>query len=112
MNLKDDGKIKIGIICSVEGRPTDILLPIISSDKVVENIDDIARNYFIYSMTYTKVLLFYISDKEKKLARVDIRSSCKLYNRLSLYIVKNNGNRYFLRAYTDEQLNALYPLPF
>lgn len=112
MDFQNTDKIKIGIICRVNGKPVDILLPIINNDVGYEKKYDSVFSYFVYSMAYTKVLLFYICDKEKKLARIDIRSSCKLNERIALYIIKKSNNQYFLRVFTNEHLNGLYHLPF
>lgn len=104
--------LKIGIISSCGGKPLDFLLPIISEEDFNRRREVKGHCFYIYSMEYTKVLLFYINDKDKKLAKIDIRSACKLHTHIALYIIQKTDNTFYLRAYTDEQFNGIYPLPF
>lgn len=112
MEHKTDCEIKIGIIGSHCGKPIDILLPIINEEDFKQRTEISENCFYIYSMEYTKVLLFYIDAENRKLARIDIRPACKEHTHISLYVIKKDTNQFFLRAYTDEQFNGIYPLPF
>lgn len=104
--------LQIGLIGSYGGNPLDILLPIISEDDFKRRTETCGHCFHIYNLDYTKLLIFCkCPDGQRRTAQIDIRSSCKVNSDISIYIVKTNNGKYYLRSYIDSNYNGLFLIP-
>ena len=104
--------LQFGLIGSYGGRPLDIILPIINESEFNQKKETSGHCFHIYSLAYTKLLLFSKShDGIRRTAQLDIRSACKANSDISIFIVRMNDGELYLRAYCDSNINDLYPLP-
>ena len=103
---------KIYLICYCEGRPVDFLLPVYT-DIQFTAIDETAGTCFkIREPKGTEILLACRNANNIFTARINIENACKANSNISFaIIVDENKQTVFLRAFTDKQFNACYPLP-
>lgn len=105
-------ELQIGIIGSYYGRPLDILLPTLNEDDLSNRQNNIGHCFHIYDLANTELCLFRKNtDGTRRIAKLNIRSSCKPDCDISIYLVQMNDGKLYLRTYIDSHCNGLFPLP-
>ena len=105
-------ELQIGIIGFYGGHPIDIILPIINESEMSDRQNNLGHCFHIYNMNNTELCLFRKgADGTRRIARLDIRSSCKSNSDMSLHLVKMNDGEICLHTYVDDYYNGLFPLP-
>lgn len=103
---------KIYLICYYNGKPLDFLLPVYTDAQFSAIKESAGTCFKIGDAQNAEIVLACRKDEEWHLARFNIESACKSNSNISFSIVVNqNDNSAYLRAFTDGQHNALYPIP-
>lgn len=103
---------KIYLICYFAGRPLDFRLPVYTDAQFADVVECAGTCFKIYDPNGAEILLACHKNGETYTERIKIEGACKANANISFCVVVNEAdNSGFLRAYTDETHNALYPLP-
>lgn len=107
-----ENKYKVYLICDYNGRPLDFLLPVYTEDEFAD-IEEVAGNCFIiHEPKNAEITLGYYVHGTFETIRVNIEKACRKNANISFCIVINEKEKKAsLRAYTDSQHNAFFPIP-
>ena len=103
---------KIYLICYSDGHPIDFLLPVYTETQFTR-ITEIAGTCFkIQDKRNAEIVLACRKNGKLHTTRINIESACKENSNISFSVVTSESNQSaFLRAFTDKQHNAFYPIP-
>lgn len=103
---------QIYLICYCNGCPIDFLLPVYT-DTQFADVEEIAGTCFkIREPRNAEIMLACRKNNDLITIRINVESACKVNSNISFSIVINEkDNTAFLRAFTDRQHNAFYPIP-
>lgn len=103
---------QIYVICYCNGHPLDFLLPVYS-DTQFADVKEVAGTCFkIREPQNAEIMLACRKNSGLNTIRINIENACKANSNISFSIViREKDNSAFLRAFTDNQHNAFYPIP-
>lgn len=103
---------KIYLICYCDGQPIDFLLPVYTDAQFAKIKEDAGTCFKIREPHGAEILLACRTDGDLNTVRIKIESACKANSNISFSVViDENENTAYLRAFTDKQYNAFYPIP-
>lgn len=107
-----ENNYKIYLICYCNGRPIDFLLPVYTDSQFADVAEVAGTCFKIREPKGAEILLACRKDNNIATTRINIESVCKTDTYISFSIVVDEAKEtVFLRAFTDNQHNAFYPIP-
>lgn len=92
-------------------RPIDVSLPVVGEEALYRR-PAFGKCFHVSSPANAVVSLFSKNaDGVRRSATVDIRSACRENSDIAIYIVRAENGGLYLRAYLDESVNGIFPLP-